>query len=62
MNRKQTILATGVVLWVLGVLVGASAADLLPGNSLIPSQLLLTIALLASVGNFVAFHKKAGER
>lgn len=58
MSSKQTIFATAMVLWILGVLVGASAADILPGSSVIPSRVLLTVALLASVGNLFVLYRK----
>ena len=58
MTRKHTIFTTAIVLWVLGVLVGASAADLMPGESAIPSEVVLTVALLASFGNLFVLYRK----
>jgi hypothetical protein len=52
-KTKHTIVATVIVLWVLGVLVGAAASDMLPGSPVIPSGVLLVVALLASVGNLL---------
>ena len=59
MTTKQTVLATAIVLWVLGVLVGASAADILPGNSAVSSGVVLTVTLLASLGNLLFLYSKA---
>ena len=58
MKTKRTVFATAIVLWVLGVLVGASAADILPGNSAVPSGALLTVTLLASLGNLLFLYRK----
>ena len=58
MGKKQNVVALGFALWVLGVLTGANAGDLFPGNSVIPSGVMLVVALLASVGNFVVLYKK----
>ncbi len=58
MKQKNSVLASGFVLWVLGVLVGAGAGDILPGESYLPAGVVLGIALLASVGNFAVLFKK----
>lgn len=58
MSKKQAVFTTAIVLWILGVLVGASAADILPGSSAIPSGALLTVALLASFGNLFVLYRK----
>jgi Co/Zn/Cd efflux system component len=58
MSHKQTILATGFVLWVLGVLVGTSAGNLLPGDFSITSEVMLIVALVASLANFVVLYRK----
>ena len=59
MSNRSAILATGLVLWVLGVLVGASAGEILPGEFSVPAKVLLAVALLASLGNFAVLFKKA---
>jgi hypothetical protein len=58
MDNKNTIPATGFVLWVLGVLVGASAGEVLPGGFSMPAKAVLAVALLASLGNFAVLYKK----
>ena len=60
MKNKRVVLTTGFVLWILGILVGASAGDLLPGSSRVSSQFTLTVALLASLGNFAVLYRKLG--
>mgnify|MGYP001817419781 CR=1 FL=1 len=59
MTTKNTVVATGLVLWVLGVLVGAAAGEVMPGGLSIPAKLVLVVALLASLGNFAVLCRKA---
>ena len=59
MNNKKTVLATGFVLWVLGILVGAGAGEVIPGQSSVTAKAELAVALLASLGNFVVLYRRA---
>ena len=59
MSNRKAILASGFVLWILGILVGASAGEILPGEFSVPNKVLLALALLASLGNFAVLFKKA---
>ena len=57
MNKKNTVLTAAFVLWVLGVLVGAGAGEVFPGEFFAPAKVVLAVALLASLGNFVILYK-----
>ena len=59
MDKKNTVLATGFVLWVLGILVGAGAAEVIPGQFSASAKVVLAVALLASLGNFIVLFRKA---
>jgi hypothetical protein len=58
MNAKSTIVTMTFTLWILGILVGAAAGDLLPGRSFIPSSAMLAIAFVASAGNFIVLYRR----
>ena len=57
MKMKREIIGAGLVLWVLGLLSGARASKLLPGELSLSPGVVLAIALLASIGNFVALYR-----
>jgi|GEM_PF-3546212 len=59
MKEREAILWIGIVLWALGILVGGSVAQLLPGtaSSLSPAVVLI-VALVATVANLVFLFKK----
>ena len=59
MNSKNSVLVTGFVLWVLGILVGAGAGEVIPGQFSVPATTVLAVALLASLGNFVVLYRRA---
>jgi len=58
MDNRNTVLATGLVLWVLGILVGAGAAEVIPGQFTASAKVVLGVALLASIGNFIVLSRK----
>ena len=59
MSNMNTILVTGFVLWVLSVLVGASAGEILPDGCSMPAKAVLAVALLAGLGNLTVLYQKA---
>jgi len=59
MKEREAILWIGIVLWALGVLVGGSVAELLPGtSSALSPAVVLIVALVATAGNLVFLFKK----
>ena len=58
MGTKNTVLTTSLVLWILGILVGAGAVEVFPGQFSVPAKVVLAVALLASLGNFFVLYKK----
>lgn len=58
MGKKNSVLTTSFVLWILGVVVGAGATEVIPGQFSAPAKVVLAVALLASLGNFFVLYKK----
>ena len=54
MNKRNTLIATGIGVWVSGMLVGANAVDLLHVE---PSGVLLAIGLILSLGNLAVLYR-----
>jgi hypothetical protein len=54
MNKRNTLVATGIGVWVSGMLVGANAVDLLRVE---PSGVLLAIGLILSLGNLAVLYR-----
>jgi hypothetical protein len=54
MNKRNTLIATGIGVWVSGMLVGANAVDLLRVE---PSGVLLAIGLILSLGNLAVLYR-----
>ena len=57
MSKKSSITINLIGLWIFGLLVGANARDLLPGEPSLPAGLMLAIGLLGSVGMFATLYR-----
>jgi len=57
MNKTWNFMATGLGIWVSGIIVGANAADLWPGKAFLPAEMMLGVGLVASIGNLVVLFR-----